>query len=401
MNEARFNNLFQKISILLVFALILASCKKDGTPEKEKNFTTLIDWQFIDNVNKSTIQTIGILFPDIAEIINQNELQNVNVFKITYKTKNVEGTEIMASGVVLYPSGGSNLPLLSYQHGTLSNQADAPSNYKGEEIMYLAPTISSTGYALSVPDYIGYGASADYPHPYEHSKTLGSASFDMLIAAKEFLDYHDITLSEKLFLTGYSEGGNATMALHHHIEQNTDLVVTMSAPAAGAYNKTAFARDLMQHNEDLRFLPRFMWVIDSYNWIYGLNRPWSDYVTEPDASTLEAITDPMNLGGAAISLNPQTLFTAEIRGGILNETDTEFLNVLADNDSYNWDPAYPITLYYGTADDYVFPLNSETAYDALLANGADVTKVAYDGKDHETAFMPYLLDVFKLFESLK
>jgi fermentation-respiration switch protein FrsA (DUF1100 family) len=223
----------------------------------------------------------------------------------------------------------------------------------------------------------------------------------MLMAAKEFFDYIDITLSDKLFITGYSEGGNATMALHQHIEKNSDLTVTMSAPAAGAYNKTAFATELMERDEDLTFLPKFMWVLYSYNWIYGLNRPWSDYVVEPDATTLEAVSDPMKLGDADISLNPQTLFTETIKNGILNETDSEFLDVLAANDTYDWNPVAPITLYHGTADDYVFPLNSETAYNALLANGANVDKVTYEGKNHETAFFPYLIDVFELFESLK
>ncbi len=393
--------LFKNFFLLLAFVSILASCKKDNAPEKEKNFNVLIDWQFVDNVSTSTIQLIANFYPEVSAIVSQKELQTVNIYKITYKTKNVDGSEITASGAILFPSGGANLPLISYQHGTLFNLDEAPSNYTGDEIKYLAPLISSTGYAISVPDYIGYGASATYPHPYEHAKTLGSASFDMLLATKEFLDYHDITLSEKLFLTGYSEGGSATMALHQHIEQESDLVVTMSAPAAGAYNKTEFAKDLMKRDESLQFLPRFMWVIDSYNWIYDLNRPWSDFVVEPDASTLEAVTDPMKLGNASISNNPQTLFTTEIKNGVLNETDTEFLTVLAANDTYDWEPVYPVTLYYGTADDYVFPLNSETAYDALLANGADVTIIAYDGEDHGSAFMPYLLDVFELFESLK
>jgi fermentation-respiration switch protein FrsA (DUF1100 family) len=394
------NNFIRSAITLLVITSILISCKKDPV-EKEKNFSYLIDWQLIDNVSKTSIQFFASTIPDVNAAISSKELQNVNIYKITYKTKNVDGAEITASGAVLFPEGGSLLPLISYQHGTLTNLEEAPSNYGGDEIKYLAPIISSAGYAISVPDYIGYGASDSYPHPYEHAETLGSASFDMLMAAKEFFDYIDITLSDKLFITGYSEGGNATMALHQHIEKNSDLTVTMSAPAAGAYNKTAFATELMERDEDLTFLPKFMWVLYSYNWIYGLNRPWSDYVVEPDATTLEAVSDPMKLGDADISLNPQTLFTETIKNGILNETDSEFLDVLAANDTYDWNPVAPITLYHGTADDYVFPLNSETAYDALLANGANVDKVTYEGKNHETAFFPYLIDVFELFESLK
>lgn len=386
--------------VLLTYSLLLVNCKKEESG-KEKNFSYLIDWEYLESVSSSTIQLYTLGIPEVNALIAAEDLRNVNVFKLTYKTKNVDGTEITASGAILFPDGGTNIPLLSYQHGTLTNKDDAPSNFTGQEVTLLAPILASTGYALSLPDYIGYGASSVYPHPYEHAKTLGSASFDMLMAAKEFFEYKDIILSEKLFISGYSEGGGATMALHQYIEENSDLVVTMSAPASGAYNKTAFAKDIVGKNEELTFLPKFMWVLYTYDWIYDLNRPWSDYVEEPDASTLEAISDPMKLGDADIGLNPQNLFTTATRDGILDGTDTDLLNSLADNDIFDWNPVAPITLYYGTTDDYVFPLNSETAYDALLANGANVTKVAYEGKDHSTAFEPYVVDVYKLFESLK
>jgi pimeloyl-ACP methyl ester carboxylesterase len=191
------------------------------------------------------------------------------------------------------------------------------------------------------------------------------------------------------------------MALHKYIEENSDLQVTLSAPAAGAYNKTAFAKDVLQRNENLTFLPHFMWVIHSYNKFHKLNRSWSDYVNEPHAATLSAVSHPFNYSKAAITLNPQELFKTSLRIGILNGSDVAFLKALADNDVYDWKPKAPVRLYYGTADDYVFPLNSETAYEAMKARGANVTKIAYDGLNHSSAFTPYILDVFNVFETLK
>ena len=325
----------------------------------EDGLTYLQKSEYIGTVKKEIFSLFTIQYPEVGPILSQQELQDIDVYKLYYKTKNLEAIEVIASGVVIVPVSGENLPLFSYQHGTISNRDDTPSKYNtGMETIGLASIIASTGYAVSVPDYLGYGETDDYPHPYEHVESLGSASFDMLMAAKEFLDVHGYSISDKLFLTGYSEGGNATMALHRHIEKNTDLVVTMSAPAAGAYNKTAFAKEILSKNEDLRFLPNFMWVIDSFDDIYGLNRQWSDYVLEPDATTLTNIVDPLTYGNADIKLNPQQLFTTEFKNGILNETDTEFINALSASDNYDWTPRYPITLYYGTADDYVFPINS-------------------------------------------
>lgn len=400
--QFQFSHFKNALLALLFISIILVSCKKDDDTPPEKNFTYLVESQFIAAVNKTTVLTLANTYPEVYAVFSTKNLSDVSVFKLTYKTKNVAGEEIIASGVVIVPSTSGALPLFSYQHGTLFTYAEAPSRYStGIETKGLATIIASAGYAVSVPDYLGYGASESYPHPYEHAKTLGSASFDMLMATKEFLDDNSIALSDKLFITGYSEGGNATMALHQYIEENSDLVITMSAPASGAYNKTAFAKDILQRNEDLDFLPRFMWVFDAYNWIYDLNRSWSDFVNEPYASTLDAVIDPFKLADAAISHNPQTLFKTSTIDGVINGTDTDLLAALADNDNFDWIPEYPITLYYGTADDYVFPLNTLTAYDALTLNGATVSKVAYEGADHTSAIIPYFIDMFELFESLK
>jgi hypothetical protein len=113
------------------------------------------------------------------------------------------------------------------------------------------------------------------------------------------------------------------------------------------------------------------------------------------------VSHPFNYSKAAITLNPQELFKTSLRIGILNGSDVAFLKALADNDVYDWKPKAPVRLYYGTADDYVFPLNSETAYEAMKARGANVTKIAYDGLNHSSAFTPYILDVFNIFETLK
>ena len=390
------------LGVLIIFlATILAGCKKDAADNQEQN-VYLVEYSLITGLSETQVLNVAKMIPEVYDLALTKDLSEVKVYKLIYKTLNVDGNEILASGAVIVPVSDVVLPLLSYQHGTLTSYSDAPSQYStGMEVRGTATIIASAGFVVSVPDYIGYGESKSYPHPYEHALTLARTSFDMLMAVKEFCTAMSITLSDKLFLTGYSEGGGATMALHRYIEDNSDLVVTMSAPASGAYNKTAFAKEIVQTNADLYFLPEFMWVIDSYNRIYGINRAWNQYVNEPYATTLEAVTDPFLFGNADISLNPQVLFNQATIDGVNDGTDTAFMNALADNDNFDWTPQYPVTLYYGTADDYVFPVNSETAFDALYNNGAEVSRVIYDGADHSEAYIPYILDVFELFESLK
>jgi pimeloyl-ACP methyl ester carboxylesterase len=396
------NNLYKLAKAVFAFVVIgsiLSACSKDK-PEIQNEF--LLDAQWIATVNTSQVLATASYIPDVYKVVSTKQLKEVKVFKITYKTTDAENGSITASGALLIPQANEAFPLISYQHGTLFNYNDAPSKYlTGMETRVLATIFCSAGYIVSVPDYIGYGDSEHLEHPYEHAKLLASASYDMLMAVKEFIRNNNIPASDKLFLTGYSEGGGATMAMHKYIEENSDIPVTLSAPAAGAYNKTAFAKEILLKNEDLQFLPRFMWVIHAYNRFYKLNRNWSEFVNEPYATTLSAIKHPFNYANAAITLNPQLLFASGIKNGILNGTDSGFLNALADNDIYDWKPKAPVRLYYGTADDYVFPLNSETAYLAMKGHGANVTKIALDGLDHSSAFIPYILDVFNQFELLK
>nr|WP_298929570.1 hypothetical protein [uncultured Allomuricauda sp.] len=45
--------------------------------------------------------------------------------------------------------------------------------------------LASNNYVVIMPDYLGYEASSNYPHPYEHGETLASTSFDMIMAVKK------------------------------------------------------------------------------------------------------------------------------------------------------------------------------------------------------------------------
>jgi fermentation-respiration switch protein FrsA (DUF1100 family) len=388
-----------KITLVILVVSIMISCSKDE--DKIRN-EFLIHAELITTVTTNQVLTTAAFMPEIYDVVASKQLMDVQVYNITYRTKDVDNNTITASGALFVPRSAQPFPILSYQHGTLNDYNDAPSRYmSGTESRFLATVFSSAGYIISMPDYIGYGATENMEHPYEHAPSLATASYDMLMAVKEFIHNNDISTDDRLFLTGYSEGGTATMALHKYMEENSDLQVTLSAPAAGAYNKTAFAREVLQKDENLTFLPHFMWVVHAYNKFYKLNRSWSDFVNEPYATTLSAVPHPFRFRNASIALNPQQLFTPSLRNGVLDGTDTDFLNALADNDIYDWKPVAPVRLYYGTADDYVFPVNSQTAYNAMKARGADVTLVAYDGLNHSAAFMPYILDVFDLFESLK
>ena len=164
---------------------------------------------------------------------------SVDTYRVSYLTLDVAGRQILASGLVALPvkPQGGKFPLVSYQHGTIFKDAEAPSNA-------IAPAeppliIASLGAIVIASDYVGYGASKGAPHPYLHSAATASAVLDLLTAVRSRLASFGLVENGQLFLVGYSEGGYATMAAHRTMQSAPSLhlaALVGTAPGAGPYN---------------------------------------------------------------------------------------------------------------------------------------------------------------------
>jgi pimeloyl-ACP methyl ester carboxylesterase len=382
--------LLKSIPFLFIILIVLSSCEKERNginpePEYLVDSELLVEFNTTDIINSLSSNTE---FSSEVIQIAQNLVQNgISAYRIVYETVDINNNPILASGAVVIPSGNAQYPVISFQHGTLNSDQEAPS-YFSENTYLPAMVYASAGFIIVLPDYLGYGASNHIDHPYEHGSSLATASRDMLRAFREFDAMNDgFHAGEKLFLTGYSEGGYATMALLKLIEEehSNEFKVTAATAGAGAYNKTAFAKYIMESNTRLTYINSFLWVLDTYNNVYGLDRPYNHFFNDPYAEKIEA-------GGvfANTQRNPSILFTEEFRNGILQGTDSQFLNVLADNDNFDWKPVTPLRLYHGTDDDYVFYFNSVTAFDAMKERGA--TSVSFNsiqGGNHNTSIFDY------------
>lgn len=388
---------FSVLNVLIVCALLLftVSCSDENDETFEPKYLT--EYQEIISLSRNSI----------LEMLSENEYlpaevsfivtYGVKAIRITYKTQSLENETVLASGLLLIPEVDSPVPLLSFQHGTITEDSSAPSNFQS---VYsdLATIISSSGYIITLPDYLGYGSSSEIDHPYEHRATLATSCRDMLRASYEFFKVKGTNQpNHKLFLSGYSEGGFATMATFKLLqeEHSDEFDVTAVTVGAGAYNKTAFANYIVNANEDLLHINSFVWVLDVYNTLYSdLNRPYSYYFNEPWASTIA------NYGVfSTIEGNPQSLFTSSFLESYKSGNDLQLASAFADNDCYHWKPNSPMQMYHGTSDIYVPYFNSQTAYEAMRALGAtDVELITIEGGDHSTVFADYALGTLVYFQ---
>lgn len=395
MKLKNFNNRLVRLALLLCAGLSLGaggSCTKEAASESVAPAaapkTHLVSSKLIGEYSTSALagRVSGIpLAGALARF-------PIRVYMLTYTTLNTDGKEITASGALLVPVTAQALPLLSYQHGTIrpDEEGRAPSYYStGSEVWSVVSVLASTGYIVSAPDYIGYGASKALPHPYEHAASLASASVDMMRAAREFCEQQKVGMNKKNFLLGYSEGGFATLALHKLLEEKhaAEFAVTASAPGAGAYHKTAFASYILNSDKPLDFLSTYVWVLDTYNRVYSINRPLSFYFNQPWAAQLQA--NPFS----AVPSQPKQLFTAGFRAGVLDNTDASMAAAFRDNDIHDWKPKAPLALFHGTADDYVPFFNSQNAYNAMRARGATQVELRpIQGGNHFTSVAQYTLE---------
>ena len=392
---------FRYFLLSITFTLLVWSCDQSTTSDPDPEPVVLVSSTLVKEYTKEQL---------IAALGNQGQTYalfirgGVKQYKIVYKTKNTDGTEIQASGGIAVPVIANlteSLPLASYQHGTIFSDVDAPSYFNIEGEGTLASLLSTLGYIVAAPDYIGYGTSKALPHTYEHREGLATASLDMLRAAKEFIKKEKIKWNESLYVGGYSEGGYATMALQKKIEEeaSSEFNLKASSCGAGAYNKTLSFKTLasVASDGDPTHNASYIWVLLTYDSIYKLNRPMTSYFIEPYATQIQK--DKQN---TRITISFNKILSEAIKKGLADGTDTAVLNGVKDNDIFDWKPKTPTLLSHGDKDTYVPYFNTQTAYDAMIKRGATTVKLnKIAGGDHGSSVQQFLLDTITFFATNK
>ena len=278
----------------------------------------------------------------------------VTSYRLEYLTTDADGREVRASGLVSVPqkAAGAQSPVLSYQHGTLFRDAEAPSN--NAVASEVAVVLASLGYIVLAPDYVGFGASRGTPHPYLLAAPSAAATVDFLTAARTWRGQANVADNGQLFLTGYSEGGYVTMAAHRALQASGSehlQQLRMVVPGAGPYNVQATMDGLVDLVRD-------------------------------EQPVLGALINPgflRYLGGSVQREVRRLLLRALMPGDADVVYDARFIDRFLDDDVgyiaefsnvYDWKPNVPVRLYHGQNDRTVPYASSATTLRAMQERGA-------------------------------
>ncbi|HMJ46936.1 MAG TPA: hypothetical protein VK498_06375 [Ferruginibacter sp.] len=374
--------------------LILLNQSWSSQPESIKTFNNFL----VSAESKSTITSDQLKksYGALAHLIRNG----YTAYRITYNTMNVDGSPLVASGAVFIPDIKAPLPLLNYSHGTYfpSSESKAPSYltpFNAE--LQIGKLFAAAGYLVVMPDYIGYGSTKHIKHPYGAYNIIASSGIDLLKAVKELCEKKNITLSGRNFFSGWSEGAAVSLAMVKALERDHpgEFTPTATVTNAGPYYSSGFVDHVLDSGRSLMYMSSYAWVLQSYNWIYNIDKPYSYYFTEPSAAKLEKDVE------AVIPKDPYLLFTDTFRNSYKNGQETALKKAFMDNDLWNWKPASKVVLCHGDRDDYVPLFNSQKAYDEMKALGADVSLKVFKGATHSSGAFNFLEQAFSTFEALK
>lgn len=313
----------------------------------------------------------------------------VVLYEVLYKTVVPEtGQTELVSGLIALPDTNSpQLPIVSYQHGTILSRDEVPSNtidssgeVKSGETLFNIARFAGNGYALIAADYLGKGVSL-VDEAYMVKEATTQTNLDLLRASQEVLSALGVKPSQ-LFLNGWSQGAINTQWYTYALEA-LNIPVT-AVTAASPFN------DLLSTFQTWTDDPSApSWVslafdilLNSHQTYYGIDGLLSDAVNTDYLPLMETFWKtyqiPEMLPAASEVLIPDV--------GNIDHPPTpsigEFLSYLKKNQTSTTRYETPVRFYYGT-DDEVLPVSLVTG--AIVNSGA--TGIEIEQGDHRGTFL--------------
>ncbi|MBN1767813.1 MAG: prolyl oligopeptidase family serine peptidase [Prolixibacteraceae bacterium] len=405
-------------AIIALSLLFFVSCSEDpDDPEVKIEPRYLVETETISTIYTASLKQLLQTTGDANGIADQLNY-DVELYSVVYKTY-FEGDTIEASGVFACPvSSGKSFPMISYQHGTIFTKAEAPTVYL-ESQGYMtnqsnealaAIVMASAGNIVVMADYIGFGESEEFFHPYMNVEYTNNAVLDMIRASKEFISVDAPCASNnKLFLLGYSQGGSATTGSLKAIETeaaNSDIDVTAAVAGSGAYNLSEFRKYVMKPNSEYQKPSFILYIFESLKEYSPADIDYSLIFSEEYVEMVPGMID----GYTYSYVIDNELGT--YMGRIFNDNfeDDETFNTSDDyaplrvafeaNSVEGWDIETPLKLFYSNGDIWVPASQSSLFYASFPSTkqGSTVKLNPLTGLDHVGAFYPTILGALEWFE---
>ncbi|MFE0156049.1 lipase family protein [Nonomuraea sp. NPDC059007] len=310
----------------------------------------------------------------------------VSAYRVVYRTVDAKGRSTTASQLVALPDNSRrNLRVVSWLHGTTVYRGDVASVNEKSTDRATALLFAGAGHAVSAPDYLGLGTGPGH-HTYGDPRTTVSAPVDALRATRAFARGHERRLDSRVLVSGFSQGGPATMMVGRFLQQGRDPYFRLGglAPIAGPFDLSSF--EAAAANDKIRmaslYLAYFVISADRYTDVY---RTPSEAFRAPYDEQVEKLFDGNHQAAEIAQALPPTsekLFTAQFLDRVRKPTGKLKELLTALDSTCNWKPDVPVRLHHAQGDTDVAYDNALYCQRQLRSRGATQTLTDAGNVDH-------------------
>ncbi|MFH9245934.1 hypothetical protein ACH4LK_10920 [Streptomyces lydicus] len=329
----------------------------------------------------------------------------VRADRIVYRTVDVKGKPTTASELVAMPKNDERgLRVVSWLHGTEVYRGEVASVNDESRDRATALLFASTGRAVSAPDYLGLGKGPGI-HPYGDPKATVTASVDALRATRTFARREGRGLDRRVLISGFSQGGPATMLVGRALQQGVDPYFRpgVLAPVAGPFDLSGFEAAAADDKVERSSL-YLAYFATAWNRMYGLYGAPDQAFRAPYDKEVETLFDGDHKASelpAALPRTSKELFTDAFLQKVRHPTGDLRRKLGVMDSTCDWRPDVPVHLFHARGDKDVSFANSLRCRRQLTAKGADQQLSDVGEFDHGTTVLKALPQIVREFDKAR
>ena len=314
-------------------------------------------------------------------------------FPVAYWSRTPQGDSLLVSGRVYLPKQRNLKGIVIANHYTMTSDVEVPSNMLSMESIF-----AMKGYAVIMPDYVGYGLSRNEVHPYLHWRSAAQTAVDMLNCMPDLLDYYGYSYPIDVVVAGYSQGGAVALGVTRMLEElDKHWVVRKLYAGAGPYDPAGTYLYSLERNE-MGIPAAIPLIVMGLSDAYDLGFELQDFFLEPLLSNYDDWIGSKQYTVAEINEKMGSTIMSELMTPEALDTDHPLAEMLYEvllwNSNIGYDLQSPAYFLHSVTDEVVPLLNSENLINAMPND----TRISYDiGQygSHMEACVPFVQHVYQ------
>lgn len=332
----------------------------------------------------------------VMKTLYRNTHRHMEGFACAYWSKTPQGDSLLVSGKIYLPKIRQLKGIVVANHYTIATDMEAPSNLFQMDCVY-----AMKGYAVIMPDYVGYGLTRNEVHPYLHWRNAAQTSVDLLDCMPALLDYYGYSYPKDVVITGYSQGGAVALGVARLLEEREGApyawTIRKLYAGAGPYDPAA-TYDFCVETDSIGIPGAVPMIVMGLSDAYGLDFQLEDFFHEPLCSNYDEWVGSKNYTVGQIGqLMGSGRMRVLMKSAVLDKNNPlamQLYKALKDNSNVGYDLQAPAYFLHSVEDDVVPLINSER----LAAEMPDSSAVIYDFDkygSHMEASIPFMKYVYQ------